>query len=87
MEKATKERPITVEEANRILKMIDKLKFGKWYRVKNDKQKEQLKQLFEADLLPECEFNDTMTRFRRVFIFSPDTGSRFHEVKFTYYIA
>jgi hypothetical protein len=42
------------------------MQYDKWYNVKSEQQKQTLKELMQADFLPDCEFNNNYTKFRKV---------------------
>jgi len=50
----------------KILNWIDKdMKFDTWYKVKSDEQIEAIKELMDANFLPDCIFNDDYTKFKK----------------------
>ena len=50
---------------NRILKNIERLKEGKYYRVKDEEMKEAIKEMMEAGFLPDIVFNDDFGMIKR----------------------
>ncbi len=50
----------------KILNWIDKeMKFDTWYNVKSNEQTEAIKDLMDANFLPDCIFNEDYTKFKK----------------------
>ena len=50
----------------KILNWIDQeMKFDKWYTVKSEEQIEAIKDLMDANFLPDCIFNEDYTKFKK----------------------
>ena len=56
-----------MNKTDKILNYIDHhMQYDKWYNVKSEEQKQSLLQLMQANFLPDCEFNNDYTKFRKV---------------------
>jgi len=50
----------------KILNWIDQdMKFDKWYKVKSKEQIQTIKDLIQANFLPDCIFNHDYTKFKK----------------------